>query len=677
MGLRQNVYNALVRKDVNVQREYERYVMEHTIEHYESRFTHWKILWKLNWHYRVMKSTVPLLYFDQILNTETKDGANKDPVEESNEFKRTYAHHIASDYLRYEIVSFSVFDTLLLSPFSDPTDLFLLLEEELNQNGFREIRIQCEQAVRNKALSERGNQEVTIQDIWEELERMTGICAQEGIKKEFDLEKKLCFANPYFKRVWEILRSHNQTIYVLADTYFPQDMVKELLELHGFHGASEILVSCEYNCNKNSDGDLFKILLQRTGNRPLIHVGSNYGGDVIMAERFEVDTHYYKGVNAIGNKFRVKDMSKLIGSGYAGIVNAKLYCGLKRYDGYYEHGYIYGGIYVLGFANYIAQYCKTYHIEKVLFLSDHGEIYSKVFEMICKTIPWERFYWSATATEILTAGKDRHSFIEKLVWNNIKNNIDITISDLFISAKLGKLLAYFGEYRLQPDEILHKGNGLIVQQLLQDHYEEILQNFETERKGLKSYLKNFLGESERVVLVDVTEDDKGIDKLASFITKDWRMCEEVKCMVAQSSIRNTHIAACYDEEALVQTYLFHRYDDCLFKIFTRSTASNLNYVNEKEAFVFSGAEVENHQMIKQIQKGIIDFARDYINVFGNYRIMMNISGYDACMPMKKIFGNSEYFRHYFSEFIFESAIFPDPQGSTIQKLNNIMMHKNM
>ena len=50
MFIKERLYDIIVRNNKNVKYEYERYVMEHTIEHYEHRLTHWKILWKLNWH---------------------------------------------------------------------------------------------------------------------------------------------------------------------------------------------------------------------------------------------------------------------------------------------------------------------------------------------------------------------------------------------------------------------------------------------------------------------------------------------------------------------------------------------------------------------------------------------------------------------------------------------------
>ena len=53
-------YNYFVNKNENIKREYERYVMDHIDEHKKKRFAHWRVLWKLNWHYRIQKKTVPL-----------------------------------------------------------------------------------------------------------------------------------------------------------------------------------------------------------------------------------------------------------------------------------------------------------------------------------------------------------------------------------------------------------------------------------------------------------------------------------------------------------------------------------------------------------------------------------------------------------------------------------------
>ena len=51
---------------------------------------------------------------------------------------------------KYDVISFDVFDTLVLRPFSDPTDLFYVLGNELNYMDFQRIRIEMEWKARAK-----------------------------------------------------------------------------------------------------------------------------------------------------------------------------------------------------------------------------------------------------------------------------------------------------------------------------------------------------------------------------------------------------------------------------------------------------------------------------------------------------------------------------------------------
>lgn len=73
MGIKQEIYDWLVRKNENVQREYERYVIEHLEEHYTNRMKHWSILWKLNWHYRILNNKDFVLYPNDSAETLQRD----------------------------------------------------------------------------------------------------------------------------------------------------------------------------------------------------------------------------------------------------------------------------------------------------------------------------------------------------------------------------------------------------------------------------------------------------------------------------------------------------------------------------------------------------------------------------------------------------------------------------
>ena len=59
--LKDKIYNCAVRKNDNVRKQYEEYVINNIDEHKKKRLSHWRILAKLNWHYRVRRKTEPLV----------------------------------------------------------------------------------------------------------------------------------------------------------------------------------------------------------------------------------------------------------------------------------------------------------------------------------------------------------------------------------------------------------------------------------------------------------------------------------------------------------------------------------------------------------------------------------------------------------------------------------------
>ncbi len=710
--LKSQIYNFLVRKNENVQYEYERYVMENIQEHYESHAKHWKILWKLNWHYRIRKNSTPLIFWDRLNETRTSAIKNDNLVQkngkknkkrdnllayvdgtESEAFKRTYVHHIVKRYLKYDVVSFDAFDTLILRPFAKPTDLFFLLEDLLEQRDFHKIRIECESKARERAMVIRGNREVTIEDIYYEIERVTGIKKEEGVRTEFELEKKLCFANPYMKRVLDILKSYGKEIYVISDMYYPKKMMVELMEACGLNDFKDVIVSCDYNCNKNEQGMLYKIFVKQLRGKSVIHVGDNWRADIVMAKKYGLQTHYYKGVNAVGEQYRADGMSELIGSGYAGIVNARLHCGLKRYPIYYEYGYVYGGIYVLGFCNYILNYARANQIDKILFLARDGDVYSKVFKKINSDINYEYAYWSRMANAVSTISQDRYSFINRLLDGKVANNISITISALLKSSGLESLLVYLKNYRVNQNEFLSKNNALILQNMLLDHYDEIAEIYAKKESKLRDYYRKVVGDAKRIAIVDVGWTGSNVEGLSKKLTKDWKICDYAIGILAASNGWNKNITTAYDQNATIQPYLFSRsynraeFDSfvlsnnhlgtTLFEIFTQSPTPSFKEIGENDEIKFDVPEVENYQMIKEIHKGILDFAKEYMQLFGEYPIMMNISGYDAYMPFRKVFRDLAYFKKYFSNMAFSVSMFSDKETQSMETIGNIMSNKRI
>ena len=120
---------------------------------------------------------------------------------ESSLSERESPEAFAAKLMAFDVISMDVFDTLLFRPFSEPADLFYLVGMELCYPDFRQIRIDAEEQARKNKQRETGTREVTFQEIWEEIERETGIPKERGMQVESSWELRCCFANPYMLRV--------------------------------------------------------------------------------------------------------------------------------------------------------------------------------------------------------------------------------------------------------------------------------------------------------------------------------------------------------------------------------------------------------------------------------------------------------------------------------------------
>ena len=114
---------------------------------------------------------------------------------------------LAEQMLQYDAVSFDVFDTLLLRPALQPSDLFAVVGSRLHLPDFPNMRIQAEQEARRKDRCAGGTGEITLAAIYQELQQKTGLSAALGMQTEWNVECDLCYANPYLLEVFERVRA--------------------------------------------------------------------------------------------------------------------------------------------------------------------------------------------------------------------------------------------------------------------------------------------------------------------------------------------------------------------------------------------------------------------------------------------------------------------------------------
>ncbi|MDF2587712.1 MAG: hypothetical protein K0S41_1553 [Anaerocolumna sp.] len=210
---------------------------------------------------------------------------------------------MVDNFDRYDLVSFDIFDTLLLRGVSKPIDIFQIVWDKAKELSlclidispieFMKMRIECERRARNKAI----NREVKLTQIYNELPLFVVRDIEKLIEIELQVEKEYCYKNFDIYELIKILIRTGKKVILLSDMYLTSIQIKEIL-LHnnidiGFFDS--IIVSCEEMCNKQ-DGSLYKVLFDRypmVSKDRIMHIGDNKNSDFIQAINNGINAIHY------------------------------------------------------------------------------------------------------------------------------------------------------------------------------------------------------------------------------------------------------------------------------------------------------------------------------------------------------------------------------------------------
>ncbi len=190
-----------------------------------------------------------------------------------------------------DTVSFDVFDTLVVRPFFQPTDLFYLLNDEFAKltslNSyllFSDIRVNAERECR-KAIraTHPAWEDVTLEEIYAQIARDYPI-PQEALDRlremECELEIRFCTARGMGKQLAELAGFCNKRVIICSDMYLPRDTVESILQ------KSEISYDKLYLSSELREGKwtchLFGRVQKELGLSAdrLLHIGDNFESDV-------------------------------------------------------------------------------------------------------------------------------------------------------------------------------------------------------------------------------------------------------------------------------------------------------------------------------------------------------------------------------------------------------------
>ena len=193
---------------------------------------------------------------------------------------------------RYPVVSFDLFDTLLLRRVQRPREVFTLVGKRLGYGEFRPMRIRAEHLAREEAFLKTGCREVTLEEIYRHLPLPSRLTPQAAMKAEMQAERECCFADPFFLGVWRELCKKGKTLAVTTDMYLPGSFLQELMEGCGYSEPDYLFVSGEHRLSK-WQGDLFSLVKARLSSpEVLVHIGDTLVSDVLNPQKYGIKGLY-------------------------------------------------------------------------------------------------------------------------------------------------------------------------------------------------------------------------------------------------------------------------------------------------------------------------------------------------------------------------------------------------
>ena len=180
------------------------------------------------------------------------------------------------------LVSFDIFDTVLIRRCGKPDNIIVLLSLYLFPND----RAKQEAFI----VWRRNCTGFTIEDFYSKANAISFLPYNylELSDAELHIEEMQLVANLKVKKLIEEYRAKGNVIKFISDMYLPSDFLEFILRREGcFVDGDEVIVSCEWKARKEN-GSLFKMVRNTYNPKKWTHYGDNKNSDIRMAKRFGI-----------------------------------------------------------------------------------------------------------------------------------------------------------------------------------------------------------------------------------------------------------------------------------------------------------------------------------------------------------------------------------------------------
>lgn len=420
------------------------------------------------------------------------------PLRTEHKAKKTFESYrniseaiLKEKIVQADVVSFDVFDTLIMRRTLYPQDIFSVMEEKVNtakpsHYPLAKTRINAEREL----YAEGANPKLV--EIYDRIQEKLGLSEAEKndwLKLEIKTEGDYLVRRDRMCEMLDFAISCGKEVYLASDMYLPEATLRTLLEdlnIHVKHG--HLLVSCEYRVSKEKG--LFEVLQAKTRGKRIVHIGDNLEADARAARQFGIeDTFHIRSALAMLEDSYASGLlehtSTLIDRLVIGEFIAKqlndpfLFSeteGKFRISQNYDMAFSYFSPLIYCFFGWMLRKSKELQLDQILFSARDGYLLEEISRSLRDRVPGfpQTYYFYTSRAAAVLAG--------------LRDDEDI----LFASR-----LAYSGSpqemlkdrFRLADEDIQERGEQEDSTYIL-GHKDAILQQGRTARQNYSKYLRS-------------------------------------------------------------------------------------------------------------------------------------------------------------------------------------------
>lgn len=315
-----------------------------------------------------------------------------------------------------DVVSFDLFDTLIMRKLMYYTDVFELLEERLKEQnkeipGLAKLRLALEKELSNRIAP-------TLEQIYEEVLNLVGMCtfsANELAELEWQTDLSTLIVRPEVCKIFREAVRTGKRVIIITDCYYSRKQLEDLLKQFGLEGYEKLFVSCEYGTSKRQK--LYDEVSSYIGNARVLHIGDDEMADIECAVRAGFETHrIHSGLDLfelLGSLNAENEIHTLADRVKTGLFISRLFADPFQFETEdrkvmvlhaFDLGYLFFAPVITDFVFWLNQKMREENIRQILFCARDGYLIERLYKQLDEKT--NAVYFLTSRTSAIRAGMD-------------------------------------------------------------------------------------------------------------------------------------------------------------------------------------------------------------------------------------------------------------------------------